>query len=178
MNYLNEYFNTLVFLTNYNSVTNTVVMFSIIGVGSVFIVFFMFGRTLLKRLNRRNNSSVENVKWDTLGNTTIGYRLISIIVNGINKNNYFEFEYPYKDKLVISRNIPEDLKEEPFMTVYYLKFNEDLNNYTTISQEYFSMNDLDASLNCFLYRLTRVPADFMSGMGVSNLSLLRQNKKE
>lgn len=168
MNYLNEYFNTLVFLTNHNSVTNTIVMFSIIGVVSTIVVFTMSGKILLKRINRDKNSSVENVKWDTLGNTTIGYRLISIISNSIYKNNYFEFEFQNKDKLVISYNIPDDPKEETSIVVYYSKFNVNSNQYTNMSEEYFSLDDIDMSLNCFLYRLTRVSGDTMSGMGVSN----------
>lgn len=178
MNYLNEYLNTMVFLSNYSTTADILVMFSIVGMVYIVIVFTMSVKVLLKMLNRRNNSSIENVKWDTLGNTTIGYRLISIITNNINKNNHFEYEFPYKDKLVISCNIPEDSEKEPSIVVYYSKFNQNSNQYTTISEEYFSINDLGASLNCFLYRLTRVPADTMSGMGVSNLSLLKQNKKE
>lgn len=61
MNYLNEYLNIMVFLSNYSKTADIIVMFSVIGVVSTIVVFTISIKILLKRINiNKKNSSVEN----------------------------------------------------------------------------------------------------------------------
>lgn len=51
MNYLNEYLNIMVFLSNYSKTADIIVMFSVIGVVSTIVVFTISIKILLKRIN-------------------------------------------------------------------------------------------------------------------------------